>query len=69
MGKALMPFVAAIIVHFLAVFIEDGLPPAAVLETMQMHPDPCLVQRPDLMEQIEHSSIVNGVGNIEADDM
>ena len=69
MGKALVSFVAAIITHLFAVFIEDGLSPATVLETMQMDPDPRFVQGPDLMEQIKDSPIVHRVGDIQADDM
>jgi hypothetical protein len=34
-----------------------------------MHPDPRLVQPPDLIEQVEDSPIVNGIGDIEANDM
>ena len=64
-----MSFVPAIIMHFFAVFVEHGLRPAPILEAVQMHPDPRLVERPDLMEQIEDSPIVNGIGDIEADDM
>jgi hypothetical protein len=69
MGKAFVSFVAAIIMHLFTVFVEDGLSPATVLETMQMYPDPRVVQRPDLMEQIKDSPIVHRVGDIQADDM
>ena len=64
-----MPFVTGVIAYFFAVFVQHGLRPPSILETMEMHLYAGIVERSDLMEQIEDTPVVNGVGNVQTDDM
>jgi hypothetical protein len=64
-----MAFAARIIMHLFAIVIEHGLCSPSVLEAVEMDPDTFGVKEPDLMEQIEDASVVDGVWHIQAHDM
>ena len=64
-----MAFAAGIIIHFFAILVEHGLCSPSIFEAMKVDPDPCGVKETDLMEQIEHASVIDGVWHIQAYNM
>ena len=64
-----MAFIPAIIIYFNAIFIQLRLLVSAIFKAMQVYLNTQLVERFYFPEQVEYASIINGVGNIEADDM
>jgi hypothetical protein len=64
-----MAFLAGIIMNLCAIFVENGLLPAAVVETMQYDLHTCRMQSLNGAEYIDDPAVVHGVGYIVTHDM
>jgi hypothetical protein len=68
-GKALVTFMAFVIVYLYTIVIEYGLLTPSVFKTVQMNLYTCGMQQTDLMKKIEYSPVIYRVGHVQAHDM
>lgn len=67
--EALVAALAFIILYRCAILFQLGLWAAAIFETMQVDLHTCLVQGHELIKEIEHPTVINGVGYVQGNDM
>ena len=69
MGKALMAFMAGIIINFDTIVLQDGLRSPSVFETVQMDLYTCRMKEFHLMKKVEHPPVINRVWHVKTHDM